>query len=153
MTPANTGDLRGHLSVNHNRKGNAMDVIVSARHMTKFPSSMKIEAEALLERMSSKFPKLTKAEVVMDRTKNGCHAEIVLHGKGINLEAESDHVSNLYEAVHQAAERLEKQLSKKYGRKKRHNSRHLGELEVEILNINYEMSEYDIELEELEEAQ
>lgn len=129
-----------------------MDVIVSARHMTKFPSSMKLEAEALLEKMSSKFPKLTKAEVVFDRTKNGCHAEIVLHGKGVNLESKSDDVSNLYDAVHQAAERLEKQLTKKHGRKKRHNSRHLGDLEVEVLNINYEVSEYDMDIEELEEA-
>ena len=129
-----------------------MDVIVSARHMTKFPSSMKSESVDLLNRISEKYSKLTKAEVVMDKTKNGCTAEIVLHGKGINLEAKSDSVPNLYDAVHQAAERLEKQLAKKMGRKKRHNFRHLGEMEVEILNINYEMSDYDIELEELEEA-
>ena len=102
--------------------------------------------------MSSKFPKLTKAEVVFDRTKNGCHAKIVLHER-VNLESKSDDVSNLYDAVHQkAAERLEKQLTKKHGRKKRHNSRHLGDLEVEVLNINYEVSEYDMDIEELEEA-
>lgn len=137
-------------SLKHKRKGITMEVIVSARHMTKSPVSMKAEAENLISRLSEKFPKLTKAEVVLDKTKNGSFAEIVLHGKGINLEAKSDYTANLYEAIHQASERLEKQLHKKLDRKKRHNSKHLGELEVELLNINYSMSEYEAEFDDYE---
>ena len=49
-----------------------MDVIVSARHMAKVPHSMRLEAEDRLGRISEKFMKLTKAEVVLDKTKNGC---------------------------------------------------------------------------------
>jgi ribosomal subunit interface protein len=130
-----------------------MEVIVSARHMSKVPPSMKSEAEDLLARITEKYPKLTKAEVVMDKTKKGCFAEVVLHGKGIDMEARSLETTNLYDAVHQAVERLEKQLSKKHGRRKRHNSQHLGDLEVEILSISHEMTEYELEVEEYEEAQ
>ena len=132
-------------------RGINMDIIVSARHMNHVSPAMRIEVESRLTKLSFYHSKLTKAEVVMDRVKGGSTAEIVLYGKGINIEAASGLCDNLYEAIHQAADRLEKQLKKKAGKRKRkHNSKHLGNLEVEILNITHELSDYE---EEFERAQ
>lgn len=128
-----------------------MDIIVSARHMRHVSPSMRDEIEARLSKMSQ-YANLTKAECVMDKVKSGSYAEIVLHGKGIHLEAKSDSTSNLYEAIHQACNRMEKQLKKKQGKRKKHNSKHLGNLEVEILNISFEVDDvFDVE-DELEQA-
>lgn len=135
----------------YNRKGKIMDIIVSARHMNHVPSGMRSEIEARLTKISQ-YANLTKAECVMDKQKSGSYAEIVLNGKGIHLEAESDGMSNLYEAIHQASDRMEKQLKKKQGKRRRHNSKHLGDLEVEILNFTAEADDaFDLE-DELEQV-
>ena len=123
-----------------------MDIIISARHMKSVSQTMKLEIENRLNKMSFYQVKLTKAEVVMDRVKGGNSVEIVLHGKDTKLEASSDLSNNLYDAVHQAADRLERQLKKKLGRRKRrHNSKHLGVLEVELIELH---SHDDLEFEE-----
>lgn len=128
-----------------------MDIIVSARHMRHVPPTMRDEIEARLSKMSQ-YANLTKAECVMDKVKSGSYAEIVLNGKGIHLEAKSDSTKNLYEAIHQACDRMEKQLKKKQGKRRKHNSKHLGDLEVEILNISFEVDDiFDVE-DELEQA-
>ena len=135
----------------HKLKGKNMDIIVSARHMDHVPPSMKAEFEARVSKLSQ-FAKLTKAECVLDKVKSGSYAEIVLNGKGIHLESESDSMTNLYEAVHQACDRMEKQLRKKQGKRRKHNSKHLGDLEVEILNISFAVEDsFDME-DELEQA-
>lgn len=126
-----------------------MDIIISARHMDHVPSSMRDEIEARLSKMSQ-YAKLSKAECVIDRVKNGSLAEIVLIGKGIHLEAASDHSTNFYCAIHQACDRMEKQLKKKQGKRKKRNSKHLGELEVETVNISLSVddvldNEYELE--------
>ena len=104
-----------------------MDIIVSARHMNHVPPGMRSEIEARVSKMSQ-YANLTKAECVMDKVKSGNYAEIVLNGKGLHLEAKSDSVSNLYEAIHQACDRMEKQIKKKQGKRRKHNSKHLGEI-------------------------
>ena len=122
-----------------------MDIIVSARHMNHVPTGMRSEIEARLSKISQ-YANLTKAECVMDKQKSGDYAEIVLNGKGIHLESKSDGMSNLYEAIHQACDRMEKQLKKKQGKRRKHNSKHLGDLEVELINISFEADDvYDME--------
>ena len=128
-----------------------MDIIVSARHMDHVPKAMKYEIEARLSKIAQ-YANLTKAECVMDKVKSGSYAEIVLNGKGIHLESKSDSMKNLYDAIHQACDRMEKQIKKKQGKRRKHNSKHLGDLEVEILNISFEVDDsYDLE-DELEQA-
>lgn len=128
-----------------------MDIIVSARHMNHVPSGMRSEIEARLSKISQ-YANLTKAECVMDKVKSGSYAEIVLNGKGLHLESKSDSMKNLYEAIHQACDRMEKQIKKKQGKRRKHNSKHLGDLEVEILNISFDVDDiYDME-DELEQA-
>ncbi len=108
-----------------------MDIIVSARHMRHVSSSMKEEVEARLSKMA-KYAKITSAECVMDTVKSGSYAEIILHAKGIHLEAKSEAMDNLYDAIHQACDRMEKQLQRKHGKQHDHHSKHLGELEAEL---------------------
>ena len=127
-----------------------MDIIISARHMDHVSAAMKEEIEYRLSKLD-KMATLTKAECVMDKAKAGNHAEIVLYGKGINLEAKSDMMANLYDAIHQVCDRIEKQLKKKQGKRRRHNSKHLGELEVEILSLSQAQADnldYEDEFEE-----
>ena len=120
-----------------------MDIIISARHMSHISPKMKSEAEGRLEKMSQMYGKLTKTEVVLDKVKERYSAEIIMHGKGINLDAKSTDADNLYDAIHQAADRMEKQLSKKAGKLKRHNSKHLGNLELDLITSMQEEEEYD----------
>lgn len=110
-----------------------MDIIISARHMSHVSDSMRSELEGRLERVSQKYGKLTKAEVVFDKVRGKYAVEIVMHGKGINIDAKSNGADNLYEALHQASDRLDKQLDKKTGKMKKHNSTHLGNLELEFV--------------------
>lgn len=110
-----------------------MDIIISARHMSHISPKMKSEVEGRLDRMSQKYGKLTKTEVVLDKVKDRYSAEIIMHGKGINLDAKSLDADNLYDAIHQAADRMEKQLTKKADKLKKHNSKHLGNLELDLI--------------------
>ena len=120
-----------------------MDIIISARHMSHLSQKMKSEVEGRLNRISQKYGKLTKSEVVLDKVKERYSAEIVMHGKGINIDAKSSDSDNLYDAIHQAADRLEKQLDKKAGKMKKHNSKHLGDLELDLLVDVEDEFEYD----------
>ena len=127
-----------------------MDIIISARRMNHVSPAMKNEIEARLEKIASQYSKLSKAEVVMEKGKTGSVAEIVLSGKGVYLEAESSASDNLYEAIHQAADRLEKQLNKKFAKqKKKHNTLHLGNLEVELLEFAEKQMDYEDDYEEI----
>ncbi|NQZ57191.1 MAG: ribosome-associated translation inhibitor RaiA [Lentisphaeraceae bacterium] len=122
-----------------------MDIIISARHMNHVSERMRSELEGRLERVAQKYGKLTKAEVVFDKVRDKYAVEIVLHGKGINIDAKSSGADNLYEALHQASDRLDKQLDKKAGKMKRHNSTHLGNLELEFVVRTEEEMEMETE--------
>ena len=107
-----------------------MDIIVSARH-SNLSDAMKSEAEGRVAQLTQCYNKLTRAEVVMD-VKNRNHVEIILHGKGIHLDAKAEG-DNLYESISVAVERLEKQLEKKVAKIRDHSGKHLGELEADHL--------------------
>lgn len=106
-----------------------MEIIVSARH-SQLSQSMKEEAEARVAKMAEKHGKLTKAEVVMDTVKDRNLAEIVIHGKGINLTTKGEG-ENLYVAIHDAADHMDRQLKKISDKRKDHSGKHLGEIEAE----------------------
>lgn len=117
-----------------------MEIIVSARHMD-LTDSLRDEAESRVGKLESRGTKLTKAEVVLDANKDRFKAEIILHGKGINMEA--DAVSgNMYDSIHQAADKLERQLVKKMERLNDHSKKSLGSLEAEAeANSSYDEDE------------
>lgn len=126
-----------------------MDIIISARHMDLM-GSMETNVREKLSRIADHFPKLNKAEVVLDVTsRNEFFAEIVLHGKGINLDSKS-YGENMYIAISKAAEKMERQLDKK--RHKRHDHHKHGKgftpaISPEILELDAM-----IEIEEMLEA-
>ena len=95
-----------------------MDTIISARHMA-LTDSMRYNVEHKLARISELYPKLNKAEVILDVTRHGFEAEIVLHGKKVNLEAKAK-AENMYSAISEVTDRMEKQLRKKFKTNKKH---------------------------------
>lgn len=95
-----------------------MDTIISARHMA-LTDSMRYNVEHKLARISELYPKLNKAEVILDVNRHGFIAEIVLHGKKVNLEAKAE-AENMYSAISEATDRMEKQLRKKFKTNKKH---------------------------------
>ena len=108
-----------------------MDIIISARH-TELTEAMRDSVINCLNSLKHR-KSLIKAEVVLDVDHNKFNAEIVLHGKNLNLEAKAE-TDNMYYAIDKAAERLQKQVSKKFGKNlKRHKGRALGEIEAELL--------------------
>ena len=92
-----------------------MDIIISARHMA-LTGSMETNTREKLKHFSSHYTKLNKAEVVLDVSKKDFSAEIIIHGKGINLEAKAS-ADNMYSAINLAAEKMEKQLQRVMGKK------------------------------------
>ena len=121
-----------------------MEIIVSARHMD-VTESMRDEVESRLHKIAEKYSKLTKAEVVMSSNKGRHEAEIVLHGKQINLDAKAE-TENMYESIHQAADKMERQLEKKT-RNNKHGHKHLGNIEAELEEaaLNKAVSDHALE--------
>ena len=106
-----------------------MDIIISARHM-ELTDSMRYNVETSLDKIKHSH-KLNKAEVVLDADHNKFIAEIVLHGNKINLEAKAE-TANMAEAIDKAAERLQKQLDKKFNQRVNGNRQlSLGQAEAE----------------------
>ena len=106
-----------------------MEIIVSARH-SQLAQSMKEEAYACVEKIAEFHGKLTKAEVVMDTVKDRNLVEIVMHGKGINVTTKGEG-ENLYVALHEAGDHMDRQLKRISDKRKDHSGKHLGEIEAE----------------------
>jgi putative sigma-54 modulation protein len=109
-----------------------MNIIVSARHMQLTEAMNNSVTESLKALKHNK--DLTQAEVVLDTDHHKLVAEIHLHGKGININAKAE-TENMYEAIDNAVEKLQKQLNKKVGLTHHQlKGKHLGDIEAEIVS-------------------
>ncbi len=96
-----------------------MEKIISARHF-EVNDNMKEFIMRELERIEGEYHKLTSIRVVLDQQKHYHFAEVILHGKNINIEA--DHkAEHLQPAVVEAINKADKQLRKHLDKIKSHH--------------------------------
>lgn len=105
-----------------------MQVIISSRHFKVF-NFIKKDIAHSLEKFDRYGWKLNKAEVVLNQAHNKFHVEILISGKGIRLEAKAEE-GVLSAAYVRAYDKAWRQMTKLIGKRKRHQSLHLAELEI-----------------------
>ena len=105
-----------------------MQIIISSRHFRVF-KFMKQDIVHSMEKFDSRGWNINKAEIVLNKVHNKFHVEILLKGKGINMEAkaEEDVLSIAYIRAYDKAWR---QMSKLMGKRKKHRGMHLAQLEI-----------------------
>jgi putative sigma-54 modulation protein len=87
-----------------------MEIMISGRHLN-VSDDMKAYVEEKLAKVISMFPKLTSVRVIVDHQKAWGLAEITLHGKNVELVS-TGKAEDLYVAIDEAVEKMEKQLHK-----------------------------------------
>ncbi len=87
-----------------------MEIIVSSRS-NEIKPGVKKHAEEVAQKIQSIYNKLTSCRVILNVERKEETAEIILHGKNIDIEgiAKAEFV---YEAIDKAAVKVEKQLRK-----------------------------------------
>lgn len=112
-----------------------MQVIISSRHFKVF-NFIKSEIVNSLEKFDRSGWKLNKAEVVLNQVHNKFHVEILISGKGIRLEAKAEE-GTLSAAYMRAYDKAWRQMTKLIGKRKRHQSMHLAQLEIMAMEESY----------------
>jgi ribosomal subunit interface protein len=90
-----------------------MKIITSARHM-ELTESLKTEVENRLSHLHGYGLELNKAEVVLNCEHQKFQVTMVVHGNNVNIDAESEK-DDMHEAIHDAVDKLEKQMEKRSG--------------------------------------
>jgi putative sigma-54 modulation protein len=108
-----------------------MQRIISSRHFHA-DADTKAFIERRLDVLEGEYNKLTSARVVLDQQKLNYHAEIILHGKHVEIEAEGK-ATDLLPAIDLAIEKAERQLRKHLDKIQDHHHMRTSEVE-KVLN-------------------
>jgi putative sigma-54 modulation protein len=87
-----------------------MEIIVSGRHLS-VTDEIKTYAQAKLEAILGEYSKIGNVRVVLDVQKSRCKAEIIVHGKNINIEADAESYE-MRESIDAAVAKIDHQISK-----------------------------------------
>ena len=117
-----------------------MNVIISSRHFKLHPQTKK-DMASTLSYLDQYEWKLNKCEVVLNSVHNRYHVEILIRGKGVNIEGKFE-AKSLYKAFVESFERVTTQLKKCKDKQKKHQAVHMAMLdliaaEMEEKNLDY----------------
>ncbi len=96
-----------------------MEIIVSGRHLS-VTDAIKAYAQEKLEAVLEGYHKISSARVVLDVQKSRCKAEIIVHGKNINVEADEESY-DMYESIDKAIIKIDHQISKYFDKIQDHH--------------------------------
>ena len=99
-----------------------MTIMVSGRHVS-VTDAMKEYAESKLKAILEDRHKITNVNIVLDLQKTRHKAEIIIHGKNLNLEADSESY-DMYESIDSALGKIDRQISKYFDKKQDHHKAH-----------------------------
>lgn len=105
-----------------------MEKIITSRH-SHIGDHTKQWITEHLEKIEREYKKLTSARVILDSQKTLHYAEVILHGKNINIDAKAED-PDLRVAVTHALDKAERQLQKFLSKIKDHHDNHKEILEV-----------------------
>jgi ribosomal subunit interface protein len=97
-----------------------MEKIISSRHF-EVNDDMKGFILREMDRIEGEYHKLTSIRMVLDQQKKYFSAEVILHGKNINIEADAQ-AAQLQPAVIDAIGKADKQLRKHLDKIKSHHN-------------------------------
>lgn len=96
-----------------------MSIIVSGRHV-QVTDAMKEYAESKLNGILEDKHKITSARVILNLEKTRHKAEVIVHGKGLNVEADSE-TYDMYESIDEAMTKIERQIDRYFDKKQDHH--------------------------------
>ncbi|HCE42282.1 MAG TPA: ribosome-associated translation inhibitor RaiA [Lentisphaeria bacterium] len=96
-----------------------MEIIVSGRHLS-VTDDIKAYAQDKLEAILGEYNKIGNVRVVLDVQKTRCKAEIVVHGKNINVEADAESYE-MRESIDAAVAKIDHQVSKHFDKIQDHH--------------------------------
>jgi len=126
-----------------------VEIIISGRHFEVSPE-LREYTEERIRRIDVDNLKLTTARVVMELEKSRQTVEIHLQGKHLHLDSTAT-THDMYQAVDEAAEKMEKQVRRHLDRVQDHHHERPVEALEEVLTPDEEL-EIELELEEEELA-
>ncbi len=96
-----------------------MEIIVSGRHIS-VTEAIKTYAEEKLEAILASYHKIGTVRVVLDVQKARCKAEIIVHGKNLDMEADAESY-DMYESIDTAIAKIDHQLTKYFDKIQDHH--------------------------------
>ena len=97
-----------------------MEIIVTGRHF-ELSEALKNYAIDKISAVMSEYRKITSVRLVLDQQKSLAKAEIIVHGKNMNYEAESESYDNMYKAIDEAVLRADRQVVKHFEKVQDHH--------------------------------
>ncbi len=96
-----------------------MSIIVSGRHV-EVTESMKEYAESKLSAILEDKHKISSARIVLNLEKDRHFAEVIVHGKGLNIEADSESY-DMHESIDTVMGKIERQIDRYFDKKQDHH--------------------------------
>ena len=96
-----------------------MSIIVSGRHVD-VTEAMKEYAENKLGAVLEDKHKISSARIVLNLEKSRHIVEIIVHGKGMHIEAGAESY-DMYESIDEAVSKVERQIEKHFDKKQDHH--------------------------------
>lgn len=96
-----------------------MEIIVSGRHIS-VTEAVKNYAKEKLEAILSSYNKIGNVRIVLDVQKARCKAEVIVHGKNIDVEADAESY-DMHESIDAAVAKVDHQISKYFDKIQDHH--------------------------------
>jgi putative sigma-54 modulation protein len=96
-----------------------MEIIVSGRHIS-VTEAVKNYAKEKLESILSPYHKIGNVRVVLDVQKNRCKAEVIVHGKNLDVEADAESY-DMHESIDAAIAKIDHQVTKYFDKIQDHH--------------------------------
>jgi len=98
-----------------------MEIIITGRHFD-VSESLKTYAMEQINATISGYRKLNSVHLILDQQKGRFKAEIIVHGKNINCEADSEDF-DMYKAINEAISKVDKQIGKYFEKVQSHHKK------------------------------
>lgn len=105
-----------------------MEINVTGRHMS-VTDALKEYAESKLKAVVEGYNKITSAKIILDVQKTRSKAEVIVHGKNINVESDAESY-DMYESIDTVIKKVDKQLQHHFDRVQDHHKVPIKESEA-----------------------
>ncbi len=116
-----------------------MEIIVSGRHLS-VTEAVKNYAKEKLEAILSPYHKIGNVRIVLDVQKTRCKAEVIVHGKNLDMEADAESYDML-ESIDAAIVKIGHQISKHFDKIQDHHTQAKENEKVKIAEAKEAMEE------------
>ena len=116
-----------------------MEIIVSGRHLS-VTEAVKNYAKEKLEAILTPYHKIGNVRVVLDVQKTRCKAEVIVHGKNLDVEADAESY-DMNESIDAAVAKIDHQVSKYFDKIQDHHKQAKENEKVKVAEAKEAMEE------------